>query len=120
MTASRAGSAAHGGAESGGPAKIAIVTGAGTGIGKAVALALVEDGYSVVFAGRRADHLDSAVTSAGAAASRCLVVPTDVKDPDSVRALFATTKTRFGRLDLLFNNAGIGTPPIPIEDLPFD
>ena len=120
MTASRAGSAAHGGAESWGSAKIAIVTGAGTGIGKAVALALVEDGYSVVFAGRRADHLDSAVTSAGAAASRCLVVPTDVKDPDSVRALFATTKTRFGRLDLLFNNAGIGTPPIPIEDLPFD
>jgi len=120
MTASRAGSAARGGAESGGPAKIAIVTGAGTGIGKAVALALVEDGYSVVFAGRRADHLDSAVKSAGAAASRCLAVPTDVKDPDSVRVLFSTTKTRFGRLDLLFNNAGIGTPPIPIEDLPFD
>src|SRR6266545_5018683 len=120
MTASRAGSGhaqAPGGA---GPAKVAIVTGGGTGIGRAVALALVGDGYSVVFAGRRADHLDSAVKSAGAAASRCLAVPTDVKDPDSVRALFATTKTRFGRLDLLFNNAGIGTPPIPMEELPYD
>ncbi len=100
--------------------KVAIVTGAGTGIGKAVALALVEDGYSVVFAGRRADCLDSAVKGAGAAASRCLAIPTDVKDPDSVRALFATTKERFGRLDLLFNNAGIGTPPIPMEDLSFE
>jgi len=100
--------------------KIAIVTGAGTGIGKAVALALANDGYTVVFAGRRADLLDAAVGSAGAAASRCLAVPTDVKDPDSVRALFATTKARFGRLDLLFNNAGIGTPPIPMEDLAFE
>ena len=100
--------------------KIAIVTGAGTGIGKAVALALAEDGYSVVFAGRRTDLLDSAVTSAGASASRCLAVPTDVTDPGSVRALFARTKERYGRLDLLFNNAGIGTPPIPMEDLSFE
>ena len=100
--------------------KVAIVTGAGTGIGKAVALALVDDGYSVVFAGRRTDRLDSAVESAGAAASRCLAVPTDVTDAESVRALFAKTKERFGRLDLLFNNAGIGTPPIPMEDLPFE
>src|SRR5258705_13155544 len=100
MTASRAGSTAHGGAESGGPAKIAIVTGAGTGIGRAVPLALVEDGYSVVFAGRRVDSLDSAVRGAGAAASRCLPVPTDVKNTDSVHALFATTRERFGRLDL--------------------
>jgi NAD(P)-dependent dehydrogenase (short-subunit alcohol dehydrogenase family) len=100
--------------------KVAIVTGAGTGIGKAVAVALAEDGYHVVFAGRRGELLDAAVASTGAAASRSLAVPTDVKDPASVRALFATTKARFGRLDVLFNNAGIGTPPIPIEDLPFE
>ncbi len=100
--------------------KVAIVTGAGSGIGKAVAVALVEDGYSVVFAGRRTDCLDSALTSVGAAASRCLVVPTDVREPASVRALFAKTKEAFGRLDVLFNNAGIGTPPIPTEDLPFE
>ena len=102
------------------PLKVAIVTGAGSGIGKAVALALVEDGYSVVFAGRRTDCLDSALKSAGPAASRCLVVPTDVKDPASVRALFAKTTETFHRLDLLFNNAGIGTPPVPMEDLSFE
>src|SRR6185503_17545966 len=106
--------------EGAGPVRVAIVTGAGSGIGKAVALALVDDGYSVVFAGRRADLLDAAVTCTGEGASRCVAVPTDVKDPESVRALFATTKQRFGRLDLLFNNAGIGTPPIPMEDLSFE
>ena len=100
--------------------KVAIVTGAGTGIGKAVAVALAADGYNVVFAGRRAELLDAAVKATGAAASQCLAVPTDVQDPNSVRALFATTKSRFGRLDVLFNNAGIGTPPIPMEDLPFE
>ena len=100
--------------------KVAVVTGAGSGIGKAVALALVEDGYSVAFAGRRSDRLVAAVESAGAAASRCLAVPTDVTAPASVRALFAATIERFGRLDVLFNNAGIGTPPIPTEDLPFE
>jgi len=119
MTESRAGSADREDG-SGGAGRVAIVTGAGSGIGKAVALALVDDGYSVVFAGRRADLLDAAVTCTGAAASRCLAVPTDVRDPESVRALFATTRQRFGRLDLLFNNAGIGTPPIPMEDLPFE
>src|SRR5690348_15959290 len=100
--------------------RVAIVTGAGTGIGKAVAVALAEDGYNVVFAGRRGALLEAAAASTAAAASRCLAVRTDVTDPESVRALFATTRTRFGRLDLLFNNAGIGTPPIPIEDLPFE
>jgi NAD(P)-dependent dehydrogenase (short-subunit alcohol dehydrogenase family) len=99
--------------------KVAVVTGAGTGIGKAVAVALVDDGYSVVFAGRRAELLDAAVKCAGEACSRCLAVPTDVTSPESVRELFARTKARFGRLDVLFNNAGIGTPPIPMEDLPF-
>ena len=95
-------------------AKVAIVTGAGTGIGKAVALALVEDGYSVVFAGRRAELLEQAVSSAGVSASRCMAVPADVSNPASVRALFAKAMERFGRLDLLFNNA------IPREDLPFE
>jgi len=120
MAKSRAGSGPAPESGGTGPARIAVVTGAGTGIGKAVALALVEDGYSVVFAGRRADLLDAAVTCTGPAASRCLVVPTDVKDPESVHALFAATTQRFGRLDLLFNNAGIGTPPIPMEDVSFD
>jgi NAD(P)-dependent dehydrogenase (short-subunit alcohol dehydrogenase family) len=104
----------------GNPSRVAIVTGAGSGIGKAVALALVEDGYSVVFAGRRVDALESAVKNAGGAASRCLAVATDVKAPESIRELFARTKATFGRLDLLFNNAGIGTPPIPMEDLTFE
>jgi NAD(P)-dependent dehydrogenase (short-subunit alcohol dehydrogenase family) len=120
MTTSRAGSAEYQGPRAGGPARIAIVTGAGTGIGKAVALALVEDGYSVVFAGRRAGLLDEAVKCTGEAVSRCLAVPTDVTEPESVRALFARTKETFGRLDVLFNNAGIGTPPIPMEDLSFE
>ena len=101
-------------------AKVAVVTGAGTGIGKAVALALVEDGYSVVFAGRRAELLEQAVKCVGPSASRCMAVPTDVTSPASVHALFAKARERFGRLDLLFNNAGIGTPPIPMEDLPFE
>jgi NAD(P)-dependent dehydrogenase (short-subunit alcohol dehydrogenase family) len=98
------------------PYKVAIVTGAGSGIGKAVALALLKEGYSVALAGRRADHLDEAVRESGAG-SRALAVPTDITDPEAVRSLFARTKETYGRLDLLFNNAGVGTPPIPIEDL---
>jgi NAD(P)-dependent dehydrogenase (short-subunit alcohol dehydrogenase family) len=100
------------------PAKRAIVTGAGSGIGKAAALALLEDGYSVALAGRRRAPLEQ--TADESRSSRALVVPTDVADPVSVRALFATVKDAFGRLDLLFNNAGINVPNVPIEDLPFD
>ncbi|MGQ0578307.1 MAG: SDR family oxidoreductase [Betaproteobacteria bacterium] len=96
--------------------KIAIVTGAGSGIGKSVALALLKDGYSVALAGRRKDALEQAVGESGAGA-RTLAVPTDVSDPQSVKALFAKTKEAFGRLDLLFNNAGVNAPGIALEDL---
>ncbi len=99
------------------PDRIAIVTGAGTGIGKAVALALLEDGYRVVLAGRRAEPLDRAVADAGPAGARAMAVPTDVSDAASVRALFGKTREAFGRLDLLFNNAGTGAPPVLLEDL---
>jgi NAD(P)-dependent dehydrogenase (short-subunit alcohol dehydrogenase family) len=100
--------------------KVAIVTGAGSGIGKATALALLAEGYSVALAGRRADALEQAVKGAGAAASRALAVATDVSDPASVRALFAKTVAKFGRLDLLFNNAGQNAPGIPLEELTFE
>jgi len=95
---------------------IAIVTGAGSGIGKSVALTLLKNGYSVALAGRRKDALDQAVRESGAGA-RALAVPTDVSDPQSVKALFAKTKQAFGRLDLLFNNAGVSAPGVPLEDL---
>lgn len=100
--------------------RIAIVTGAGSGIGSATALALLEDGFSVVLAGRRRDALERTAAQAGAAAARALVVPTDVTDPTSVQALFDVTRDAFGRLDLLFNNAGAGAPNVPLEDLTFD
>ena len=100
--------------------KVAIVTGAGSGIGKATALALLKEGYSVALAGRRADALEQAVKDAGAAASRALAVPTDVSDPASVRSLFAKTREKFGRVDLLFNNAGQNAPGIPLEELTFE
>ncbi len=99
--------------------KVAIVTGAGSGIGRQVALALLGEGYSVVLAGRRAEPLEETVKEAGAAGPRALAVPTDVSDPVSVRALFAKTKASFGRLDLLFNNAGINAPGIPLEELSY-
>jgi NAD(P)-dependent dehydrogenase (short-subunit alcohol dehydrogenase family) len=99
--------------------KVAVVTGAGTGVGKAVALALVHEGYAVVLAGRRKEPLDAAARAAASSESRTLVVPTDVADPASVTNLFAKTHEAFGRLDLLFNNAGIGAPPLPLEDLTF-
>jgi NAD(P)-dependent dehydrogenase (short-subunit alcohol dehydrogenase family) len=100
--------------------KVALITGAGTGIGKAVALALLKDGYSVTLAGRRRAPLEQVVAEAGAAGSRALVVPADVSDPASVRNLFARTHEAFGRLDVLFNNAGVGAPGIPLEDLSYE
>lgn len=100
--------------------KIALVTGAGSGVGKAVATALMQAGYAVVLAGRRKEALETTAKEGKAAGVRTLVVPTDVTDPAAVRALFAKTKETFGRLDLLFNNAGIGAPPIPMEDLTYE
>ena len=99
--------------------KVAVVTGAGTGIGKAVAIALLKHGYRVALAGRREDPLKQAIADAGPAGEKALAVPTDVGDPESVRALFARTKDAFGRLDLLFNNAGVGAPAVPLEELTF-
>ncbi len=100
--------------------KIALVTGAGSGIGRAVSLALQSAGYSVVLAGRRAEPLERTAASASAAGGRMLPVLTDVTSPDSVRALFAKTQETFGRLDVLFNNAGISAPAIPLEDLLYE
>jgi len=97
--------------------KIALVTGAGTGVGRAVSLALSREGYAVVLAGRRREMLEAVAREANATT---LVAPADVSDPASIRALFAKTKETYGRLDLLFNNAGIGTPATPIEDLALD
>ena len=96
--------------------KVAIVTGAGTGVGKAAALALLQDGYQVALAGRRAEPLAEVIAQSGAGA-RALAVPTDVADPASVKALFDATVKAFGRVDVLFNNAGVGAPAIPLEDL---
>ena len=97
--------------------KCAVVTGAGSGIGKGVALALLADGYRVALAGRRRERLDEVAAQSGQAPGRALVVPADVADAASVRALFATVREAFGRLDLLFNNAGVSAPGIPLEDL---
>jgi NAD(P)-dependent dehydrogenase (short-subunit alcohol dehydrogenase family) len=100
--------------------KVALVTGAGSGIGRATALALLNEGYAVVLAGRRREPLEQTRELAQANSDRALVVPADVTDPSSVQALFDTTRSAFGRLDLLFNNAGTGAPAIPLEDLTFD
>jgi NAD(P)-dependent dehydrogenase (short-subunit alcohol dehydrogenase family) len=101
--------------------KSAIVTGAGTGIGKAVALALLDAGYRVAFAGRRREPLEQAIAAAaGVAPTRALAVPTDVADPASVAALFAQVQKAFGRLDVLFNNAGISAPAVLLEDLSYE
>jgi NAD(P)-dependent dehydrogenase (short-subunit alcohol dehydrogenase family) len=100
--------------------KVALVTGAGTGIGKAVALAFLQEGYRVTLTGRRKELLEQAVIEAGAAAGQALIVPTDVRDPASVRALFTKTKEAFGRLDVLFNNAGVSAPGIALEELSYE
>jgi NAD(P)-dependent dehydrogenase (short-subunit alcohol dehydrogenase family) len=96
--------------------KVALVTGAGSGIGRAVSIALYENGWSVVLAGRRAQELEKTA----ARAARSLVVPTDVRKPDAVRSLFKRIRDEYGRLDLLFNNAGSGAPAVPMEDLTFE
>ncbi|MBT6592073.1 MAG: SDR family oxidoreductase, partial [Rhodospirillaceae bacterium] len=103
-----------------GEGKVAIVTGAGSGVGRGAAVALLAEGYSVALAGRRADALEESIAEAGTDAVRAIAVPTDVSDPASVAALFEATTKAFGRLDLLFNNAGAGAPAVNIEDLPFE
>ena len=100
--------------------KVAIITGAGSNIGQRTVLALLGEGYSVTLAGRRAEALEDTAAQAGEASSRTLIVPTDVTDPASIKALFAKTKETFGRLDLLFNNAGVGAPSVPLEDLTYE
>jgi NAD(P)-dependent dehydrogenase (short-subunit alcohol dehydrogenase family) len=99
--------------------RVAVVTGGGSGVGKAAALALLGDGWRVAIAGRRQDVLDQVVAEA-AAPGRVLAVPTDVTDPSSVEALFAATVKQWGRVDLLFNNAGVGTAAVPLEELPLE
>jgi len=100
--------------------KVAIVTGAGTGIGRAASLALLQDGYRVFLAGRRPDALQETARAAGPASERALAVPTDVRDPASVRALFQRAKESCGRLDVLFNNAGLGSPRALLEDVTYE
>ena len=101
-------------------AKIALVTGAGTGVGRAVAIALAKAGYSLVLAGRRKEPLEKVAGEVNATGSQALAVPTDVSKRESIVALFDKVKSSFGRLDVLFNNAGIGAPPVPIEELPYE
>jgi NAD(P)-dependent dehydrogenase (short-subunit alcohol dehydrogenase family) len=99
--------------------KVAIVTGAGSGIGKQTALAFLQEGYSVALAGRRKAPLEMTAAESGKASSRSLVVPTDVADPDAVHNLFAQAREAFGRIDVLFNNAGIFGPSVLFEDIPY-
>ena len=100
--------------------RVAIVTGAGSGVGRASALALLRDGYSVALAGRRPDTLDATLAAAPELRHRAIAVPTDVGDPQSVRNLFDRAQESFGRLDVLFNNAGSGSPPANLEDLTYE
>ncbi|CAG2144461.1 SDR family oxidoreductase [Cupriavidus numazuensis] len=100
--------------------KIALVTGAGSGVGRLTALALLDDGWTVVLAGRRADPLQTLAAEAAARGQAALAVPTDVTDPASVQSLFDTIEREFGRLDMLFNNAGVNAPAVPMDELPLD
>jgi NAD(P)-dependent dehydrogenase (short-subunit alcohol dehydrogenase family) len=100
--------------------KVALVTGASAGIGKASALALLKEGYSVVLTARRVDKLEQAIAESGVPASQALAVQSDVGNPESVKALFAKAKEKFGRLDVLFNNAGMGAPAMPMEELTYE
>ena len=100
--------------------RVAVVTGAGTGVGKAVTLAFLKDGYRVALAGRRKEMLEQAAQEAGPAGTNALIVPTDVARPEAVKALFARAKDQFGRLDVLFNNAGGNAPGVPFEDLEYE
>ena len=102
------------------PPKVALVTGAGSGIGRAVAQAMLGAGYAVVLVGRRAEMLEETARDSGAPADRVFVAPADITDPVAVRALFAQVRDRFARLDVLFNNAGVNTPAVPFEDLPIE
>ena len=102
------------------PPKIALVTGAGSGIGRAAAIGLLNDGFTVVLAGRRAEPLQTLAAEAETRGQTALAVPTDVSDPVSVEALFATIERSFGRLDVLFNNAGVNAPAVPMDELPLD
>jgi len=102
------------------PTKIALVTGAGSGIGRTAALGLLDDGWAVVLAGRRAEPLQALAAEAETRGQTAMAVPTDVTDPDSVQALFTAIERTFGRLDLLFNNAGVNAPAVPMDELPLD
>lgn len=102
------------------PSRVAIITGAGSGIGKATALAFLHDGWNVALVGRRQNVLEEALAEAGADAARGMAVPTDVSDPQSVATLFDAVKKRHGRIDVLFNNAGLNAPGVPFEDLPYE
>src|SRR5690349_20729955 len=100
--------------------KMAVITGGGTGVGKAAALALMKAGWDVALAGRRKEPLEAVAKEGASSGRKAIAVQTDVADPNSVKALFAEVEKTFGRLDLLFNNAGIGAPGVDLDELPFE